>query len=82
MSNRLMILLTTISLVGSSVATGALAAPYHGAGKLAISAERTLQRKRLAQSLQQSANWISQVKVSAVMHPRHVITAAQRAHIS
>jgi hypothetical protein len=33
MSSRLMIVLTTISLVGSSVATGALAAPYHGAGK-------------------------------------------------
>jgi hypothetical protein len=33
MSSRLMIVLTTISLVGSSVATSALAAPYHGAGK-------------------------------------------------
>jgi hypothetical protein len=32
-SNRLMIVLTAISLVGSSVASGALAAPYHGTGQ-------------------------------------------------
>jgi hypothetical protein len=33
MSNRLMIVLAAISLVGSSVASGALAAPHHVAGK-------------------------------------------------
>ena len=32
MSNRLMIVLTTLSLVGPSVASGALAAPHRGAG--------------------------------------------------
>src|ERR1700751_2479296 len=33
MFNRLIIVLAAISLVGSSVASGALTAPYHGAGK-------------------------------------------------
>ena len=33
MSSKLMIVLTTISIVGSSVASGALADPYHGAGE-------------------------------------------------
>jgi hypothetical protein len=32
-SNRFMIVLTTITLVGSSVASGALAAPHQKAGK-------------------------------------------------
>ena len=33
MLSKLMIVLTTITIVGSSVASGALAAPYHGAGE-------------------------------------------------
>ena len=33
MSSRLMIVVTTISIVGSSLATGALAAPHHTAGE-------------------------------------------------
>jgi hypothetical protein len=33
MSSKLMIVLTTIGIVGSSVASGALAAPRHGVGE-------------------------------------------------